>query len=147
MGCGKEKRYSRSSVDLKELSNDCVMSGKWGRNENSVMTCEWFISKGDVSLDVGEKEGRPVMVCMFIARITMAEGSDVKIGFFICHRSGKDTRNGVKMRTCDPFNLKGTPDSKCVAMWLIVYVGLKLDIVLRNKLANKPRNFRDCEMT
>ena len=34
-----------------------------------------------LSLDVGEEEGRTVMVYMFIARITMAEGSDVKIGF------------------------------------------------------------------
>ena len=107
-------------MDLKELSNGCIMSEKWGRNENSVMTCERFISKGDVSLDVGEKKGRTVMVYMFIARITMAEGSDVKIGFFICHRSGRDSTNGVKMRTCHRFNLKRTPDSKCVAVWLIV---------------------------
>jgi len=34
-----------------------VMSGKWGPNDTSVMTCERFISKGNVGLDVGE-EGR-----------------------------------------------------------------------------------------
>ena len=34
-----------------------------------------------LSLDVGEEEGRTVVVYMFIARITIAEGSDVKIGF------------------------------------------------------------------
>ena len=147
MGCGKEKRYTRSSVDLKELSNGCVMSGKWGRNENSVMTCESFIFKGDVSLDVGKEEMTYGYGLHVHSLHNDGRGSDVKIGFFICHSSGKDSRNAVKMRTCDPFNLKGTPDSKCVAMWLIVYVGLKLDIVLRNKLANKPRNFRDCEMT
>ena len=55
MGCGKEKRHSRSSVDLKELFNGCVMSGKWGRNENSVMTWERFLSDDDVSLDVREE--------------------------------------------------------------------------------------------
>ena len=129
MRCGKEKRYTRSSVDLKELSNGCVMSGKWGRNENSVMTCERFISKGDVSLDVGEKAARTVMVHMFIARITMAEGSDVKIGFFICHSSGKDSRNGVKMRTCDPFNLKRTSDPKYVTVWLIVIRWFEVGLV------------------
>ena len=47
------------------------------------MTCERFISNGDVSLDGGEEEGHTVMVYMFIARITMAEGSGVKIGFFM----------------------------------------------------------------
>ena len=30
---------------------------------------------------LGEREGRMVMVYMFIARITMAEGSDVKLAF------------------------------------------------------------------
>ena len=35
------------------------------------------------------------MVYMFIACITMVEGSDVMIGFLICHSSGKDSRNGV----------------------------------------------------
>ena len=56
MGWWKEKWYLRSSVDSKELSNDCVMLKKWGPNENSIMTCEMFTSKGDVSLDVGEEE-------------------------------------------------------------------------------------------
>jgi hypothetical protein len=57
VGGWNEKWYLRSSVDSKELSNGWVMSGKWGPNENSVMTCERFISRGVVSLDVAE-EGR-----------------------------------------------------------------------------------------
>ena len=32
---------------------------------------------------LGKRDGRTVMVDMFIARITMAEGSDVKIGFYM----------------------------------------------------------------
>ena len=31
---------------------------------------------------LGKKKGVTVMVYMFIARITMAEGSDAKIGFY-----------------------------------------------------------------
>ena len=84
MGCGKEKWYLRSSVDSKELFNGWVMSGKWGRNENSAMRCERFISKGDVSLNVGE-EGRTYGYGLHfhsLAPITIAEGSDVKIGFY-----------------------------------------------------------------
>ena len=45
-----------------------------------MITCERFISKADVSLDVEKREGRTVMVYMFITRIAMAEGSNVKIG-------------------------------------------------------------------
>ena len=38
------------------------------------------------------------MVYMFIARITMAESSDVKTGFFqSCLRSGKPKENSQKM--------------------------------------------------
>ena len=66
----------------KELSNDWVISGKWGPNENSVMTCERFISNGDVSWILWKREGRSVMVYMLIARITMVEGV-VKISFYI----------------------------------------------------------------
>ena len=32
-----------------------VMSGKWGPNEDSVMTCKRFISTGEVGLHVGEE--------------------------------------------------------------------------------------------
>ena len=81
------------------------------------------------------------MVYMFIARITMAESSDVKTGFFICLRSGKLPKNGVN---CNPFDLKRTPNSTCVTLWSI---GLNLDLFLHNKLANKLRDFRECEMT
>jgi len=45
------------------------------------------------------------MVYMFIARITMGEGHDVKIGFYTS-RSGKVPRNGVEMCTCNPFDLR-----------------------------------------
>jgi hypothetical protein len=67
------------------------------------------------------------MVYMFIARITMAEGSDVKIGFHTL--SGRVARNGVKMRTRNPLHLKRTPDSTCVAVGLIVIRWLEVGLV------------------
>ena len=57
------------------------------------------------------------MVYMFIARITMTEGSDVKISFHTS--SGRVARNESKIHTCNPFDLKRTPDSTCIAVWFI----------------------------
>ena len=42
---------------FEELSNGWVLPGKWGLSKKSVMMCERYISKGDVSLDIGV-EGR-----------------------------------------------------------------------------------------
>ena len=66
-------------MDSKELSNGWVLSGKWGPNKKSMMTCETCIFKGDVSLDVGG-EGRTYGYGLHVH--SMVEGSDVKIGFF-----------------------------------------------------------------
>ena len=66
-----------------------------------------------------KREGRTVVVYMFIARIAMAEGSNMKIGL---HTSEvrESPKNGVKIRTRNPFELKRTPNSACVAVRLIV---------------------------
>ena len=75
----------------------------------------------------GKREGRTVMVYMFIARITMTEGSDVKISFHTS--SGRVARNEAKIHTCNPFDLKRTPDSTCVAVWLIVIRWFEVGLV------------------
>ena len=68
---------------LFDLSNDCVMSGKWGRNENSVMTCERCVSNGDVSRDVGKEERTYGYGLHVHSSHNHGGGSDVKIGFFM----------------------------------------------------------------
>jgi len=64
---------------------------------------------------LGKRDRHKVRTYMFIARITMAEGSNIKIGFHSSKVRESPKKRG-KMRTCNSFN----PDYTCVAVWLIV---------------------------
>lgn len=73
---------SRSWVSSNELSRGWVMSGKYGPNENSVMTCERFISVDpSVRCLSLELTLHTRMINVFTACIAMAKGRNVQVRY------------------------------------------------------------------
>lgn len=79
-GSHPEKNNIRSWVISKELSRGWVISGKCLPNENSVMTCERFMTvKRDKAYRTREMVIRTVVVDMKVTTVTMADGSNMKV--------------------------------------------------------------------
>jgi len=72
---------SRSCVSSKELSNGWAMSGKYGPKENSVITCERFITVELVSslFSPSTEVGLTAVVDMLVASIAMPKSCDVQV--------------------------------------------------------------------
>ena len=72
---------SHSWVSSKELSNGWAMSGKYGPKENSVITCERFITSELVRFlfSPSTEVGLTAVVNMLMASITMAKSCDVQV--------------------------------------------------------------------
>ena len=79
-GSQPEKNDIRSWVISKELSRGWVISGKCLPKENSVMTCERFMTvKYDKTFRTREIVIHTVVVDMEVTTVAMANGSDVKV--------------------------------------------------------------------
>ena len=75
-------RGLRSGASSKELSSGCVISGKYGPNENSVMTCDKFMTASSSVNRNGRGPARHTFVVnMFPRRIAVPDGRDVKISW------------------------------------------------------------------